>query len=77
MNASKDPRFVVHCGDASLHFAYGKLYRQTYLNKVFKKTLDPFVGKFFPGLVFRDGAGNLVKPELRVVLVPVTKPEEA
>ena len=73
MKSSKDLRFVIHCGDTSLHFAYGKLYRLSYLEKTFKQALEPFSENFFPGLVLRDGAGNLVKPQLQVVLVPASE----
>jgi hypothetical protein len=75
----EDPRYVVHCGDSQYYFQFGRMYRLSYLEKVFQKELakrlfdDPTL---FPGLVLRDGSGQLWKPDVRVTLVPVEKPEE-
>lgn len=70
----KDARYVVHTGDTTFYFECGRLYRESYLKQVFKKRIKHV--ELFPGLVLRDGSGNLVKPELQVVLVPAPEPEE-
>jgi hypothetical protein len=73
MSRGSDRRYLVHTGDTTYYFEHGRLYSQSYLNQVFKKRINHV--ELFPGLVLRDGAGNLFKPELQVVLVPV-EPEE-
>ena len=74
--AKKQPRYVVHCGDAHLYFAFGHLYRLTQLEEVFKRKVQPLQEEFFPGLVLKDAKGNLWRPELQVHFVPVLEPEE-
>jgi hypothetical protein len=74
MSRVPDSRYVVHTGDTTYYFEHGRLYRQSYLNRVFKKKIAPV--ELFPGLVLRDGQGNLWKPELQVTLVPAEEPEE-
>lgn len=73
MSRGSDPRYVVHTGDTTYYFEFGRLYRLSYLKRVFKKKVAHV--ELFPGLVLRDGSGNLFKPELQVQLVPI-KPEE-
>ena len=68
-----DPRYVIHCGDAEFRFSFGKLYRWSYLKQVFEERLKPFADNFLPGLVLKDGAGQLWKPEVMVEMVPVTE----
>ena len=76
---AKKKSYLVDCGDASFYFEEGRLYNERYLKEVFKRRLlerlannDPDI---FPGVRFRDGAGNLVKPQVQVVLVPAEEPE--
>jgi len=72
--------FKVYTGDATFYFQMGKLYREPYLKRVFKKKIRQCRScatdfELFPGLVLEDGKGNLWKPELQVHLIPVN-PED-
>lgn len=66
-----EPRYLIYCGDAEYRFAFGKLYRQSYVHQIFRQRLKLFADNFLPGLVLRDGSGQLWKPVVRVELVPI------
>ena len=74
MTQKKEPVFQVHCGDAHHYFGYGRLYRQSHMRRIFTERVERIRVEFFPGLVLKDGQGNLWKPELHVELVPVGEP---
>ena len=79
----EDPRYVVHCGDSTFYFQYGRMYRLSYLKQVFEKMINRRLFDdidLFPGLILRDGKGRLWKPEVQVKLVklvPAEEPEES
>ena len=71
----KEPRYLVHCGDASFYFKYGRLYRVSYLKQIFQKKLEMLQDEygenreairmeFFPGLTLKDGEGKFWKPRV-------------
>jgi hypothetical protein len=77
---SNDSTFTVYTGDATLHFEYGRSYKQSYLKHVFRERIKqcpacshPY--ELFPGLVLKDEKGDLWKVKLKAVFMPV-KPEE-
>ena len=70
----EDPSFVVHCGDSQFYFQFNRMYQLSYLKKVFRRRIAHV--ELFPGVVFRDDAGQLWKPEVQVNLIPVEEPEE-
>lgn len=75
----EDPKYLVHCGDATFYFQFGRLYSLSYLKQVFKRTVNRRLFDdidLFPGLILRDGSGKLWKPEVQVKLVPVKEPEK-
>ena len=74
MSRGTGSEYVVHTGDTTYYFEHGRRYKKTYIRQVFKKKVAPI--ELFPGLVLQDEEGNLFKPELQVVLVPVVEPEE-
>jgi len=68
--------YKVRTGDTTFYFQMGKLYRESYLRRIFKKKIQQCVTcgndiELFPGLVLEDGAGKRWKPELQVHLVPM------
>ena len=76
----QDQSYIVHTGDATLYFECGRVYRAQYMRDIFRRKVQQCARcthptELFPGLVLRDGAGDLWTPKLRVILVPV-KPEE-
>lgn len=71
---TKEPKYVVHCGDAWGLFTYGGLWKPSSVTKKLNELLARI--DFVPGLVFRDGNEGLFKPILQVHLVPA-EPEES
>lgn len=74
-----DPILHVYRADES-YFEWKRKYKLSYLRRVFRQRLEkcprcslPY--EIFPGLILQDEEGNLLTPELQVVLVPY-KPEE-
>lgn len=74
--AKKQPKYFVYCGDAHLCFGFSRSYRLGQLEEVFRQKVKPLQDEFFPGLVLRDDAGNLLKPELQVHLVPAEEDDD-
>lgn len=78
--STKDPYYVVHTGDATRYFKFGKRYRLSYLRGVLNDRITACVScthpiELFPGLVLEAPDGQLLKPEIQVRLVPV-EPEK-
>jgi len=63
-------RYLVEVGDDHFFFPYGKEITETQLRRAFEKWIEPLQSELFPGLKLRDGNGQLLKPKLRVELIP-------
>jgi len=70
----------VYRGDTDLYFEEKRKYKLSYLKQVFRRRVQccprcSLSLELFPHLILQDGEGNLLKPELRIELVPY-KPED-
>jgi len=79
---TKDPRYLIYCGDEVGHFRYNRsrLYRESEIRKVIAKAMSQCRRCSCPtdvavGLVVEDAQGNLWVPRVQVAFVPY-KPEE-
>lgn len=67
-NTSK--RYLVEVGDDHFFFPYGKEITEIQLQRTFEKWVEPYQSELFPGLKLRDEKGQLLKPKLKMKLVP-------
>ena len=73
--------FQVYCGDATLYFEAGRIYRWDRLKKIYRERIKqcpscahPY--ELFPGALFADGAGKIWKVQLQAIMVPAEPEEE-
>jgi hypothetical protein len=62
-----DQSYIVHRGDATFYFEFGRLYLLSYLKQIFRKKIQHCSAcehpiELFPGLILRDGEVKLWRP---------------
>ena len=70
MPRKKSKRYTVEAGDDQFYFSYGKEITETQLKRVTGHLSKAWQDELLPGLKLKDEDGQLLKPELKVVLVP-------
>jgi len=65
------PRLKVIRADAEFYFAFKRSMKESEVHKIFEQYTEPLQSEIFPGLILRDEEGNMLKPRLQVVLVPI------
>ena len=69
--AKKRMRFTVEVGDGDSYFKFGRTLTDTQIREVCEHRIKGLQSEIFPGLRLRSKLdGRLLKPKLRVILVP-------
>jgi hypothetical protein len=57
-------------GDSTFFFAFNRSLKESDVARICDSRIATLQTEIFPGLLLRDEEGNILKPELQVVLVP-------
>lgn len=66
----KKHRFWCECADSDYYFRFNKRYDPEEVEKMLKERIFHLRPHILPGLVLRDENGQLLVPDLRIVLKP-------
>ena len=68
--AKRLARFTVEVGDDDFYFAFERVLTETQVRNICERRIEGLQSEIFPGLLLRSN-GQLLKPRLQVVFVPV------
>jgi hypothetical protein len=66
----REPRYTITCGDADYYFKRGRTLKESEVHHIFRDRILIWRHQLFPGLLVRNEQGQVMHPDLQVVLIP-------